>query len=625
MVDNLTSLSRANAREMLLAFKLDRLGHLQVLAEWLASVPARRLARKILHFDDLVGRSGLATGGRYFVEEFTGSLCVEGQQHVPRSGPLLAVSNHPGMVDAMAIWVALEERPDLKIIASDRDIFHAVPNIRSRLLLVDPRTRCRSGLVRAAIGHLRQGKALLTFPAGAIEPDPSMRLVTTAAGWSDSSSVLVRAVPETVVLPIAVSGVISATAHRHPLATRFADPKEREWAAATLQVLFRHLRDTRTRVVIGERIFCDRASVRAEVQAAMAALLARVADHGAQSTARASAVPEPWSEKWGKMGTGTITGLLTVVPTNCTMRGRHAVILLTDRSTIAGPMSVVSSSVSLTEDALMGHLVRVVPLSVWLLFGALLAAQSASVPSASAQSANSQSAPLPPANAQGAQYPPIDEAWDGTSYRALVQRIEDKGLALPTLSDAATKPVFERMIDVANIPLHMGLNRDLSVTKRFQVLDSALPEIHKLVALYLKETKKGKPYASELAKMMIYESKVSAAMLDISERYLATLKDDKRYQVHVNYLDQVRISARQLYSGLVQNMTETQLHSKSDILKLIKVAVDGLPSYQPLFTDQDRQELTQKLTQHIAITTDPSLKTPLTELRDMLQHRRIRT
>jgi hypothetical protein len=253
----------------------------------------------------------------------------------------------------------------------------------------------------------------------------------------------------------------------------------------------------------------------------------------------------------------------------------------------------------------MGHLLKVVKFLVWLLLWAGIAAQSA--------------------NAQSTQYPPVDDAWDGASYRALVQRIETKGLALPTLANAATKPVFERMVNVDNIPLRMGLNRDLAVTMRFQRLDSSLPAIHKLVVLYADEMKKGKPYAAELSRLMVYEAKVCAALLDVSEPYLATLKEDKRYQVHVAYLDEVRIGARQLYSGLVQGMTDTRLHSKPDILAMIKVAVEGLPSYQLILTDQDRQELTLKLTQQISITADQPLKAALTELRDMLQHRRIRT
>lgn len=251
----------------------------------------------------------------------------------------------------------------------------------------------------------------------------------------------------------------------------------------------------------------------------------------------------------------------------------------------------------------MGKLFKALKSSIWLLLWASLAVQSA--------------------GAQSANYPAADDAWDGTSYRALVQRVENNGLPLPTLSDAATKPVFERMVDVDNIPLRMGLNRELSVTIRFQRLNSALPAIHKLVVLYSKEMQKGKPYAAELARLMVYECKVSAALLDLSEPYLSTLTQDKRYQVHVAYIDQVKSDARQLYSGLVQGMTETRLYSKSDILRMIGAAVAALPSYHPIITDQNRQDLVQKLTRQIPMTTDQQLKSAMTELRDMLHHRRI--
>jgi hypothetical protein len=227
--------------------------------------------------------------------------------------------------------------------------------------------------------------------------------------------------------------------------------------------------------------------------------------------------------------------------------------------------------------------------------------------------------------AQGGRYPPDDEAWDGTTYRALVERVETNGLPLPTLSNSATKLVFERMVNTDNIPLRMGLNRDLSVTIRFQRLDSALPAIHKLVTLYSNETQKGKPYATELARLRVYESKVSAALLDLSEPYLSTLQQDKRYQVHVAYLDQVKSGARQLYSDLVQGMSETRLHSKSDILEMIEGALDGLASHQPLFTSEDRRNLLQRLTLQISTTADQQLKKALTQLRDAIEHRQIRT
>jgi hypothetical protein len=305
MDDVLTLLTQANAREILAAFKLDRLGPLQPLADSLARIPARRFSRQLLRFDELAGQHGLAAAGRYILDEFTGSTHIEGQQHVPPCGPILAVANHPGMVDSMAVCVALEARPDLKIIAAEREMLQLIPNVRSRLLFVNPRTGGRSGLLRDATKHLRQGGALLTFPAGSIEPDPSVRVVDPLAGWSDSSELFVRLVPETLVLPIVVSGVISRTAQQHRIAKCFADPKEREWAAATLQVLFRHLRDTQTRVVIGEPISSERFTQRAAIHAAMASLLAIV---NSRHDENLTACEEPYRElaigPAGKISTG---------------------------------------------------------------------------------------------------------------------------------------------------------------------------------------------------------------------------------------------------------------------------------------------------------------------------------
>ncbi|WP_088346731.1 hypothetical protein [Rhodomicrobium sp. R_RK_3] len=222
-------------------------------------------------------------------------------------------------------------------------------------------------------------------------------------------------------------------------------------------------------------------------------------------------------------------------------------------------------------------------------------------------------------------YPPDDEAWNSTHYDALAQRIETGGLALPTLSGAGTKLVFERMVSIDNIPLRVGLNKEIAITLRFQKLEPVLQPLHRLVTLYSNETHKGKPYATELARLMVYETKAAGTLLDISEPYLANLQKDKRYQYHVDNMKQIKSDARQIYIGLVQSMAETKLYSKSDMLKIIGGALAELPSYHPIFAEQDRADLNQRLAQQIAKTTDQELKTALTELRDAIEHRRIPT
>ena len=117
----------------------------------------------------------------------------------------------------------------------------------------------------------------------------------------------------------------------------------------------------------------------------------------------------------------------------------------------------------------------------------------------------------------------------------------------------------------------------------------------------------------------------AAALLELSEPYLATLAEQNRHQVHVAYLDQVKNGARQLYADLVQGMTETRLYSRSDILEMIEGAHAAMAAHDPLLTAQDRRDLVQKLTQQVSVTTDQGLKAALTELRDAIQHRRLRT
>ncbi|NJM35561.1 MAG: hypothetical protein HC850_13645 [Rhodomicrobium sp.] len=228
-----------------------------------------------------------------------------------------------------------------------------------------------------------------------------------------------------------------------------------------------------------------------------------------------------------------------------------------------------------------------------------------------------------PAGAQK-RYPPIEEAWDATDYRALVQRIENDGLDLPTLSSGSTKPVFERMVHSDNIPLRMGLNKDLAITIRYQRLEPLLQPLHKLIAIYAKEAEKGKPYATELARLKVYASKAGSALLEIIDPFLATLPKDRRYPAIAAEFDKTKNKVRDIYSELVESMAETKRYSKSDILAMAGGAINALPAYQTILADPDRQKLMKSLSQQIAAAGDPQVKTVLTELRDAIEHKRIK-
>ena len=198
--------------------------------------PARKFARQMLEFDDAVGRLGLAEGGRQTIRRYVRSVRI--YSDLLPVGPLLALSNHPGMVDTLALFSALN-RSDLKIIAVDRPFLKALPNTSELLYYVTKDPNERMALVRQVNGHLRSGGAALTFPAGEIEPDANVYPGTAEAlqSWTDSAGVFLRMVPETVILPVLLRGVIWEKTANHPLTRLKKTREEKEKLVAALQLL----------------------------------------------------------------------------------------------------------------------------------------------------------------------------------------------------------------------------------------------------------------------------------------------------------------------------------------------------------------------------------------------------
>lgn len=238
-----------NAMDMTRAFRLDPLHN---LLRRVFEGPARRVTETVFHYDHLVGRDGLASSSVWLLEQFTNSVRVVGSPP-PQSGPLLIVSNHPGMVDAMAVFAQVQ-RPDLRIIAAERPVLRLLPNILPYLIIVPDDPQRRLPVVRTAAAHLKNGGVLLNYPGGHIEPDPALHpdAAASLAHWSDSVDILARLVPDLTILPVAVSGVISPRALRHPLARVYRTAKQREWVAATLQVMLPRYRDTDVVVRFGQ-------------------------------------------------------------------------------------------------------------------------------------------------------------------------------------------------------------------------------------------------------------------------------------------------------------------------------------------------------------------------------------
>ena len=223
------------------------------LLRWLFRPAARRFAQTVAAFDGEVGERGLQAGSEWILKRMTRRLDVAGRENIPADGPALILANHPGMADTIGLFTSLP-RPDLRIIALARPFLHALPNV-SRQLIYVPTEGDRMPVVRAAARHLREGRAVLTCPAGEIEPDPAAHSVPGAVEslqrWSQSIGLFARLVPQARIVPAIVSGVVSRAALRNPLTRLRRARKDRERLAAALQVMIPAYQGTTVRVAFG--------------------------------------------------------------------------------------------------------------------------------------------------------------------------------------------------------------------------------------------------------------------------------------------------------------------------------------------------------------------------------------
>jgi len=251
MPSQLDTLTQINLDDLVSSFGWEKQPLLASALRKLFIVPAQKFAQQMVEFDEAVSQLGLAEASRQTMRQrYVHDVRVHGREHVPATGPALFLSNHPGMADTISLFAAIN-RPDLKIIALHRPFLVSLVNVTRNLAYISDDAAERMRAVRQISAHLRNGGTALTFPAGEIEPDPTVYsgALDSLNKWTDSAGVFIRFAPLTKIVPVLVSGVIWEKTAHHWL-TRFKRTREeREKFAAALQLLAMVTRNARPTTV----------------------------------------------------------------------------------------------------------------------------------------------------------------------------------------------------------------------------------------------------------------------------------------------------------------------------------------------------------------------------------------
>ncbi len=159
--------------------------------------------------DRKIATEGFPAAVGWMAGHWVRKVRTRGAGTVPAEGPLLVVSNHIGAYDILVAPAQINRR-DVKIIASASPFFKRLPNASRYMIYSADTPQSRMTAARQGIQHLQEGRALLLFGTGLVDPDPQVYPDAEAAieNWSPSIDLFLRQAPQAQVVISILSGIV---------------------------------------------------------------------------------------------------------------------------------------------------------------------------------------------------------------------------------------------------------------------------------------------------------------------------------------------------------------------------------------------------------------------------------
>lgn len=177
------------------------------------------LAKIGVPFNRLVREEGLPAASQWVLRKFCNSPLSQGVENIPKDGPLLVMSNHPGAYDALVLF-SLLDRQDIKWISSEIPFLDLLPDTKLHILFASRKDSTQGMVIlRQIIAHLKQGGTIVYFGAGHRDPDPGVYpgAENAITEWLPVVDLFYRAVPGLRIQPSILSGVVSEKWAHHPI------------------------------------------------------------------------------------------------------------------------------------------------------------------------------------------------------------------------------------------------------------------------------------------------------------------------------------------------------------------------------------------------------------------------
>ena len=134
--------------------------------------------------------------------------------NIPKTGPFIIVSNHPhGIIDGLLVFkVVSQVRTDFKFVVND--LLNRIKPLQDHFLPVTKFSKKNTAYtdVKRILHALKEGTALVFFPAGSVAHFQLKKLQVTDKPW-DTSSIKLIQMSKLPVVPVFIHGRASCMYH----------------------------------------------------------------------------------------------------------------------------------------------------------------------------------------------------------------------------------------------------------------------------------------------------------------------------------------------------------------------------------------------------------------------------
>lgn len=219
MEDEQIELSKAIVDEIITATGISKNRFTRTFFWLLFHKITNHLADLLTQFGQIVESEGLPEGSKWLQMNFCRSMRTRGSENIPKQGPLMVITNHPGAYDGLVVFSNLR-RNDILWIAHDIPGIRLIKKVQKHILYASVKDHSEHFLVmRQAIRHLNSGGTLVYFASGGRDPDPAVYAGAETAidHWLGTFETFFKRVPGLKIQSAVVSHVISPVWVNHPV------------------------------------------------------------------------------------------------------------------------------------------------------------------------------------------------------------------------------------------------------------------------------------------------------------------------------------------------------------------------------------------------------------------------